>query len=301
MRIGWALSLDIVACVSQAVGIGVLANSGSLTAQRALLVVSVSAAVATAMWFAWHRHAFRFDRRLVRADLKADWNFAKWIFASAIAWQSATYLYPWLLAACHGVAAAGVWAACSSIVASANPVLLGLNNYVSPKIAGAYAAGGNKALGRTVRRSSAMVALLLSPFVLALAIGGDRIMAGVYGDKFTGTSGVVLALAVNMLVGSFSFSYAQGLFNLNRAKTDMSVNLVSIGLLFGIGTMVVSSYGPLGAAMALLASGSISAVIRAVLFWAALCKPAASGPPPKQITPPAVHRCQRTLFEPVRR
>ena len=69
------------------------------------------------------------------ADLKKNWVFGKWVFASGLVWAVSMNLYPWFLAYFHGAASTGVWAACLGVVSVGNPALLGIQNLVGPKIA----------------------------------------------------------------------------------------------------------------------------------------------------------------------
>lgn len=266
LRSGWALTVDVIACLAQVAGMLLLLHFGALTASRTLALLGISSAVAVGIWFALHRRAFLSDPRLYAPELKRNWAFSKWVLGSAVTWQSATYLYPWMLTAFHGTSVTGVWAACCAIVAAGNPVLLGLSNHVSPRIANVYAAGGISEMKRYVHRSSLVFAALLLPLVLVLAIFGERIVTGVYGKTYTGTASVVLLLAVNMLINSLANPYSQGLFNLRCAKADMFVNVVSVALLFAAGIPAVKSYAALGAATALLASSSLAAGIRIGVF-----------------------------------
>jgi O-antigen/teichoic acid export membrane protein len=266
LRTSWALSVDVIACCGQAAGLLLLLYCQALTASRALVVLGMSSGLAAAVWFALHGKAFRFNTKLLAQDWRRNWDFAKWVFGSAIAWQAATYLYPWMLTIFHGTSATGAWAACSAIVATANPVLLGLNNYVSPKIANVYASGGILEMKRYVHRSSLTFAALLSPLVLVLVTFGDRILVAVYGGEYSGAIALLFPLSANILINSLSGPYAQGLFNLKRAKADMFVNVVSIVLLFTIGIFAVKFYGTLGAATALLASTLVATGIRMAIF-----------------------------------
>jgi lipopolysaccharide exporter len=229
-------------------------------------LLGICSGVAAAGWVSCHWKAFRFDRRLARIDLKRNWGFAKYVFGSAIVWQSGTYLYPWILTAFHGTSATGTWAACSAIVAAGNPVLLGLTNYISPTIANVYATAGPLAMKRFVHRSSLLLAALLFPFVALLAAGGDRILVAIYGAQYAGGGRVVLLLSINMLVNSMGGPFAQGLFNLQRARADMLVNVISLITLFSVGIMAMKSYAVVGAAAALFASSVIALVVRAVVF-----------------------------------
>ena len=256
LRIGWALLVDVTACLAQAGGVLLLLQLGALTASRTFILLGISSAVAAGGWLALNRRALRPDTRLYARDLKRNWRFAKWVLGSGILSQFARYLYPWLLAAFHGTSVTGTWAACSTIVALGNPVLLGLGNYILPKISNVYAASGIAAMKRYVHRSSLLFTVLLLPVVFVLAGFGERIVTGIYGNAYAGTAGVVVLLASNMLINALANPYSQGLFSLECAKADTLVNIVTVTLLFTMGIAAVKSYAAFGAAAALLVSSS---------------------------------------------
>jgi len=261
-----ALGLDLTASIVQASGIVLLLHFHVLTASRALALLGIACGMATTGWFILRRNAFRWNPRVILPHFRKNWTFSKWVLGSGIAYQASTYVYPWLLAAFHGTSVTGAWAACSAIVASANPAVLGLTNYVSPKIANTYAAGGVSGMLRYIRRSSLMFAGLLLPLVLTLGIFGRRILTATYGRAYGDGADVVVFLAVNMLIYACSAPYVQGLFNLERAKLDTLVNLISVVLLFTAGLPAVKSYGASGAAATMLASTSIAASCKIALF-----------------------------------
>jgi O-antigen/teichoic acid export membrane protein len=266
LRIGVALLVDVTACLAQAVGVLLLLHFGALTASRTYTVLGISSAVAAGGWLAIHRGAFRSETRFYVQDFQRNWRFAKWVLASCVLSVSARYLYPWVLAAFHGTAVTGTWAACVAIVALGNPVLLGLGNYVGPKISNVYAISGIAAMQRNVYRWSMLFTVLLLPIVLVLAGFGDRIVTRVYGNAYAGSAGVVLLLALNMLIGALVYPYCCGLYALECSKADMLINLVAVTLLFTIGIVAVKSYAALGAAATLLVSSSVTTVIRITIF-----------------------------------
>jgi O-antigen/teichoic acid export membrane protein len=266
LKLGWALSVDVVACLAQAGGLLLLLHFDTLTASRTFILLGISSAAAAAGWLVLNRRAFRTETRLFGQDLKRNWSFAKWVLGSGILSTIARYLYPWVLAAFHGISVTGVWAACAAIVALGNPAILGLGNYILPKISNIYAASGVTAMRRDVRRFSILFAAVLLPAVLVLAVGGERIVTGVYGSAYAGNASILLLLGLNMLVNSLTNPYSQGLFSLGCAKADTLVNVVWVTLLFTAGVAAVRSYAALGAAAALFVSSCVTAAIRVGVF-----------------------------------
>jgi O-antigen/teichoic acid export membrane protein len=266
LRMRWALAVDVTACLAQVGGMLLLLQLSDLTASRTITLLGMSCAVAAGGWFAVHRGAVLWDRRIYARDLKRNWQFTKWVLASCILSVFARYLYPWVLTAFHGTSVTGTWAACLGIVALGNPVLMGLGNYVGPKISSVYAVSGIATMQRYVYRASPLFALMLLPIVLVLAGWGDYIVIGLYGGAYAGNGGVILLLALNLLVTVLAYPFFCGLFTLERTKADLLINLVAIALLFTIGIAAVRSYAALGTAVAMFVTTGVTTVIRMRVF-----------------------------------
>ncbi len=146
LKLMTAFLFDACIAVGQIAGLLVLAHFHLLSASRAFWIVGAVCGLAVLGWL-WLDREF-YDPRLAEslADLKKNWVFGKWVFASGLVWAVSMNLYPWFLAHFHGTASTGVWAACLGVVSVGNPALLGIQNLVGPKIAHVYAAAGPKAL-----------------------------------------------------------------------------------------------------------------------------------------------------------
>ncbi len=125
---------------------------------------------------------------------------------SGLIWALAMYTYPWLLVAFDGSSAAGIWAAGLGVMALGNPLLMGLQNYLGPRIASDYAAGGVEALRRSVRTGVTVFAITIGPFAVGIAVFGGIIVTLVYGDPFSGNGVLVALLMLNLFISSIAFS-----------------------------------------------------------------------------------------------
>jgi O-antigen/teichoic acid export membrane protein len=283
-----AFSVDLITCLSQAGGVLVLLRFGLLTVSRSYELLGISSALAAAGWLLLRWKSIRPGPRLYGRDLERNWQFAKWVLGSCILSLFPRYMFPWVITAFHGTSATGLWAACAGIVGLGNPVALGLGNYVLPNISKVYARSGTSAMVRQVHRSGLHFAALLMPLVLILLVWGERIVIAVYGRAYSTSAGIVILLAINTLITSVMFPYSQGLFSLERAKADTMVNVVTVVLLFTFGTFAVKYYSALGAAVALVLSGFITAAIRLLVF-------AREAKYDHPITPVALHAKRATV------
>ena len=266
LRVVSAIFLDLAACFGQIVGLALLWYFGWLTAPAIYgLLGGLSMGIAFT-WIFLNRVNVRLDRGSWIQGLRHNWNFAKWVLASGVIWAAGTYMYPWLLTMFHGTAVTGAWAACYAVVATGNPILLGLGNYVGPKLSNVYASDGMPRMRRYTYRSSIFFAALLLPLVLVLVVFGGSIVTRIYGDDYSGNGIVVALLALNLLVTAFAFPYSRSLFVLQAARLDALVNIVAIASLFTFGIAAVKAHGATGAAAALVLSTLGASAIRVFAF-----------------------------------
>jgi O-antigen/teichoic acid export membrane protein len=101
---------------------------------------------------------------------------------------------------------------------------------------------------------------------LVLILWGDRLIGMLYGHQYTGNRPVVAVLACNVLVTAVAFAFSRALFAVERADLDFRLNLTAIAIMATLGIWLVRSYGPLGAALGLLTTIVLTAVVRAVVF-----------------------------------
>ncbi len=261
-----ALILDSGVAVVQICGLLLLAYLGLLSASMAYWVVGLACGFAAVGWIVRMRTTFALQFTRAISDLVQNWTFGKWVFASGLLWTLSMGLYPWILTAFHGTASTGVWAACFGIAAIGNPLLVGMQNILGPKIAHSYAEGGALALRRFVFKASAVFSLLITPFCVALLVFGGSLVVIIYGDKYAGNGLVVSVLALNLMVSTVTFSFSRALFAMGRADVDFAVNFVSLFVLLTLGLWLVKAFGPLGVACGLLAGNTAASAVRYLLF-----------------------------------
>lgn len=268
LKMGAALAMDLGVTALQISGLLLLAHLGQLSAISAYWVIGGACGIVTLYWLWWERKSFAVSLSQVVADFRQNWGTGSWILASGLLWSLNAYIYPWLLTFFHGTASTGVWAACLGIVAAFNPLYLGLQNYLSPKMSHIFALEGTPALRRFALKATALLGLLLGPFCLLLLVCGDLLVTTIYGGKYAGNGLVIALLGLNLLVVAWSFPFSRALFIKERAKVDFQINLFSLLILFSLGLWLSRTFGPLGAAGGLLL-GNLGGLI---LRYFAFCK-----------------------------
>jgi O-antigen/teichoic acid export membrane protein len=266
LRLRTAFIFDTCIALGQLSGLLVLAHFGLLSASRAFWAIGLVCGIAVVGWL-WSDRGF-YDPRMSEslADLRKNWIFGKWVFASGLIWAVSMNLYPWLLATLRGVASAGVWAACLGVVSIGGPVMVGIQNLAGPKIAHVYAAAGHRALHRLVFKLTAVVAIPMSLLCLVTFIWGGRLLTLLYGRQYAGNRMIVAILALNLLVSAVAFPFSRALFAVDRADLDFLVNFTALFIMVTIGLWLVRAFGPLGAAFGLLGANFSTSAVRAGVF-----------------------------------
>jgi len=266
MRLKTAFLFDTFIAVGQVSGLLVLGRFGLLSASRAYWVVGLVCGIAVLGWL-WSDRGF-YDPRISEslADLKKNWILGRWIFASGLVWAVSVNLYPWLLAAFHGVASTGVWGACLGVASVGNPVLQGIQNLAGPKISHEYAAKGARAMHRLVFKITAVIGTVMSLLCLVMSIWGGRLLTLLYGHQYAGNSLIVVLLALNLLVTGTAFSFSRALFAIDRADVDFLVNFTALFIMVTLGLWLVRAFGTTGAAFGLLGANFATSAVRIGVF-----------------------------------
>lgn len=266
LKLTSVLLFDAYIALGQVCGLLLLSHSRFLSARSAYLVIGLAAGLAVTAWLSSNRTSFTVRTGELIGDLKRNWHCGKWIFASGLVWAASMYLYPWFLAAFHGTASAGVWAACLGVVAFGNPALMGIQNFLGPKIAHVYAAQGTVVLRRFVLKASAAYSVPMLLFSAAIVFWGDRLVVLLYGHQYAGNGVVVTVLGLNLFVCAAAFSFSRALFAIERADLDFLVNFVALIVMLTLGLWLVRSVGVAGAAFGVLIANVAASAARVVTF-----------------------------------
>lgn len=261
-----ALIFDSFIALGQIGGLLLLARFGLLSASCAYLVTGLVCGIAVLGWLWSDRRFYHLQISESLADFKKNCTLGKWVFASGLVWTVVMNLYPWLLAAFHGVASTGVWAACLGVISIGNPMLKGIQNLVGPKIAHLYASQGPRALHRLVLKITALIAIPIALLCAAMVTWGGSLLVLLYGKQYAGNSLVVAILALNLLVGAVTISFSPALFAVNRARMDFIANLAALFIITALGVWLVWVFGALGAALGLLGASVAASAVRTTVF-----------------------------------
>src|SRR5260370_5435924 len=103
-------------------------------------------------------------------------DLVKWHALSKAALLVQGYATYWLSAAVAGAAVTGIYAACMSVISLANPMLLGLYNFLTPRSVLAWKHGGFAELRGRAFKDTLLLAALMAALCLFILFAGDMVM-----------------------------------------------------------------------------------------------------------------------------
>jgi len=261
-----ALVADFTIGLLQISILAALALSGHLSAPTGILAVGVACGMLAIMWFLRNRRRVEFRIQDARNVLDRNWRLGRWIIGSQILWAASLYSYPWLISRMHGPAAAGVWAACFGINALANPLLLGVQNYVEPRISHAFADGGIPRMCTFVWKATGLLTISMLLFSALVFFAGDLLTVLLYGAKYAGNGLTLFVLTLSFVAGAAGWAFSCGFFAADRGNLDLQISWVYPVIMCAVGFPLVKLYGPLGAAASLLIANALASSLRALRF-----------------------------------
>ena len=119
-----------------------LTAAGKLSAASALAAMAASCGLVGVAWLYANRRRFVLQRGGAQQAWRQNWPFAKWMLADQTVLVLNSYVPHWLLAVLFGVAATGRFTASAQIFLVLNPLVLGLNNVLTPRMAQAMSGRG---------------------------------------------------------------------------------------------------------------------------------------------------------------
>jgi O-antigen/teichoic acid export membrane protein len=269
-----ALGIDIATCVLAAVLVAFLVLTSLLDASSALLCYSFAGGLAGAVWLLLSRNSFKSRPGAFRDTARQSWALGKWLLLSQVTLQLQGYAAHWIIAVISGAAATGIYSACLSVVALANPFLFGLLNFLTPKYVRAYKDGGGGQLRQLALRDTALICGVMGAFALLLVLAGRALLGLLFPAIGQEDASIILiVLAVASVFGSLGAPATIALSAIERGRAIAGLSVFALAL----GTVAVIAllplYGLLGAAIGMLAVEIVGSVMR----WALLLRATSSG------------------------
>lgn len=259
--------LDAAIACLQLGGLLLLADAGRLTVATAYGMMGLACAIASAIWFIRRREMFSFERAAWRRDWRHNWRFSRWTLAGFLVGNAAPLALPWLLAFSHGEAAAGVLAACQTLVGVSNMFVTGISNVLTPQAAHAYATGGVAVLWRVIVKTAALYSIGLGGLCLVFFLAGEILITLAFDGEYAGAGPVLALLSLSVFAQGLSVTAGNGLWAIERPRTNLAADVCALAIALAVAVGLVATLGVLGVAVATLAGAAGGAVVRWVMLW----------------------------------
>jgi O-antigen/teichoic acid export membrane protein len=253
MQVAKVVIMSSVGGFLQLVMICLLAYSGKLSDATALTAMGIASGISGFGWLWFSRTCFQFNRRRWSYFTLKNWIFGRWVLASHATAVVAGNAMPWLVVIWLGPSGTGVYAACDAILRFANPIIVSLNNVLTPRLAIGFKKGGKAELNRIVWQTNGFLSLFLLVFCFLVAVGGKWIMHTSFGSDYSGYSAALVVLAIGQLIDLLSLASSRALMVLNLARVNLYAESFGLTVSLIAAVLLIPLYGILGAAIANLA------------------------------------------------
>ena len=264
-----ALMLDVVVAALNVVLLGWLGWTGRLSAVTAFGAVGISCGIGSIAWLYLARSEFAFGLGQVRATLKQSWRLGKWFFSCQLGMQAQGYMTYWLSLVIAGAAVTGIYAACQSIVAFANPLLFGFFNILTPRSVRALRIEGGVGLRRQAAWDLLLLAATMTMFCVIVLLVGEDVMEFLYpGAEYKGTGHILAVLAFAALAAAIGAPASNALASAERARAVAYVTTATAVLSLILVWWLMTNWGLLGAAYGMLIAEVVGSLGRWIAFLA---------------------------------
>jgi O-antigen/teichoic acid export membrane protein len=267
LRMDAVLMLDIGAALIQIGGLAALEGLHALSGMTAAATLGLSCAVSAIAAAFVARNDFIVSVRHVWQAAERSWTLGKWLLLGQLASQVQSYGAYWLSSIIAGAAVTGVYAACMSIIGFANPVVFGVGNVLTPKLAQAWRHGAGPGIRREARKNAFLLGALVAAFCLVVAVVGEDVMEMLLpGHEYQDHGAVLIVLAFALLAMALGMPASNALASMERPRAIVVVGSLSAAVTVVLVTLLMTEWGLIGAAYGYLAGNAIGTAGRWFAF-----------------------------------
>ena len=195
LRMQAAVTLDFAVLVLQLSGVTFLLASDELNATTAYVVVTFACILPSSMIIGLRARSLLVVIPGFREFFADNWRIGRWKLGTHVSISAGTKAFPWLLAIFHGPAATAVYSACISLFVVANPFMMGMRNFLVPKLS-RLAAVSSVDVTSMVRSSTRIIGSVMGMGLILVCMYGGTAIEWIYTEKYAGNGGVVCVLAL---------------------------------------------------------------------------------------------------------
>ncbi len=258
------LIFDAVTSAALLVSLALASQSSWFDATVAFLIATVANLGFVILWWTQFRTEIAFAGSSGADFRDAAKGYGRWIAAEGLFSILLVYFTQWQITSTLGEDAADRYGACLTLVFLANPLLLGVTSYFSPRAARTYSEQGSAAMKASTNRIAVTVVGLLIVLALVISLAGDSLMQVIFGERFNGLGSTVAVLSLGMVMLGISYVFATALQAARAPKLNFIASILA-GTLVVIFSLTLLDQHLQGAAWAFFVSASAGALAR-VLF-----------------------------------
>ncbi len=277
MDIGSAATVSLTTAVVQLGVVVTLFSKGWLTANWALISIGIACLAAGGVWLFRNRHRFSIDIKRFVPDCQINWEQGRWMAASQLTSVVAIYSIPWILAFFVGVASAGIFAACDSILRLANPIILSISNILTPQAAIAFTRGGHNEVARVVRRTTLGLMGFMALFLTAVVLFGGHALMFLFNDSYWDHRWILTVMACSQFATLLSMPAARGILVFERSDINLKIQITGLLITVVMAVFMVPWLGVLGGAYSYLSGSAVISGL-SILAFRLLMKTDANNP-----------------------
>jgi O-antigen/teichoic acid export membrane protein len=267
-KVARLLRLDTSGSLLQLAGIAGLAALDRLTPANAFWAIAAAAllSVLPLLSAARLRRLWAARRQAPRV-LAAFFGYGRWLLLGGMCHVMGVQAYPWLAFAAGGERLAGLYAACGALLNVLAPLLTGLTNYFRPRFMAAHVRlAGPEFMAYVLRRAALFVAPGIALWIV-LALGGETLLARIYGPGFREGAAALAWLGLGMVAVSLAAPLQLALLALREPVTNLYYHGSAL-LWLALGAFAVSGRPSLAALGQIYGAVNLASVaMLALLFF----------------------------------
>ena len=222
-----------------------------------------SLAAAAALWRPLHV-SLPTGGPLPRDLARAHWSYGRWIVAASVAHNAGNALYLPLVAAMLGLAASGTLKAVQNLALPLQQLLAALNLLALPALSRQRAAGGESRARPAVLRLVLAYTGAAAAYGALLVVGGERLLALLYGRSlYAGYGWSVALVAAAGVVSAAAQALGVGLRAMGRPHAVLWSKVAAALFLLAVGTLLLARHGLYGALLGVLLGSACEAAVLA--------------------------------------
>lgn len=172
-----------------------------------------------------------------------------------------------------GNAAAGFYHLAKRMAKIAQQVGETVQTVIYPDLARMWSNSTRKAFGRLVGTIQAMLAAIAISAVAVTWLAGEKVIELVFGQEFAGSYPLLLTQLIAVLLILHAAPTRSALLAMNRPGYVLKVASASTILFFAVAIYALPRFGAMGANLAHIAFGALTAVLLDFAFWRGVAAP----------------------------